>query len=256
MDYLQKFIPRLERAWPFVAGLAFAWLLASMAMVGARHHVATSSFAPAVADDSPSKAILERNVLGLENPLPKAAAGPEPTSWKLLGVFAGQRPMALLLIEGKSKAIKIGGQESGWTLESVSATSATFRNGSQERVLNIFKEAPPANLAAGTKNKVSIEKTEITPILKDPGVLLQQALFKPALEEGKTVGYRIDNVQDNSILKRIGIQNNDIIVRINGEQIDGPAKMMQLFSGLQSAQAVNMDIKRKGELLSLVIELN
>jgi general secretion pathway protein C len=256
MDYLHKFLPKLESAWPFAAGLALAWFLASLAMTGAHRHSAPPSFAPAAVDDSPSRVVLERNVLGLENPLPKTGAGPEPASWKLLGVFSGQRPMALLLIEGKSKAIKVGDQVTGWVLESVSATSAIFRNGSQERVLNIFKEAPPANLAAGTKNKVSLEKTEITPILKDPGVLLQQALFKPALEGGKTVGYRIDNVQDNSILKRIGIQNNDIIVRINGEQIDGPAKMMQLFSGLQSAQAVNMDIKRKGELLSLVIELN
>lgn len=257
MNALKKFLSGLEAVWPFVLGLSLAWFVSGLLVGGGRHQPAQAraSFA-ATPESAASRIIEERNILNLENPLPQAAvSGPDPASWKLLGIFSSSRPMVLLLIDGKSKTVKLGEVENGWTLESISSNTASFKSGSQERMLNIFKEAPAASLTKGSKNKLELSKSEVVPVLKDPGALLQQALFKPNLDGDKTNGYRISNIQDHSLLTRLGFLNGDILLRINGEVIDGPAKMMQLYSGLQSAQAVNMDIKRGGELLSLVVEL-
>ena len=245
-------------SWPFAFGVSLAWLISSLPLATPIHHARQfKAGAAQLEDTTASRIIEERNVLRLDNPLPQAAtSGPDPRNWKLLGVFASTRPMVLLLMDGKSKAVKMDDVENGWTLTEVTSNSATFKAGSQERILSLFKEAQKATISKGTTNKIVVSKTEIVPVLKDPGALLQQALFKPNMENGKTNGYRISNIQDNTLLSRLGFQNGDVLIRINGDAIDGPAKMMQLYSGLQSAQAVNMDIKRGGDLISLVVELN
>ncbi len=260
MNSIAKITIAAKGLWPFFLGLSLAWFLAGL--WGSATHVSrdlinTISQATA-ADTSKLELISSRNILSLDNPAPQLpGVGPDPSGWKLLGIFSSTRPMVLLFIEGKSKTLKVGEQESGWTLETVQSNTAVFRSGALERTLTLFKDGVPATLPkSGSKNKVSLSKSEIAPVLADPGNLLQQALFKPAQEAGKTVGYRIDNIQENSILKKLGFQNGDILVRVNGDAIDGPAKMMQLYSGLQSAQAMNLDIKRGGDLMSLIVEMN
>lgn len=258
MKTISSKLKHISGLWPVALGMSLSWLATGLWWTPAIHK--TEALASAQSSSGKTTvldAILEKNILLLENPKPQAATtGPDPSSWKLLGIFAGTRPMALLLIEAKTKTLKVGEVEGGWTLDSVQNNAAVFKQGSVEKMLSIFKETAPASLSKGSKNKIGLAKAEIAPVLSDPGNLLQQALFKPSLDGAKTVGYRIDNIQENSILKKLGFVNGDVLMRINGEAIDGPAKMMQLYSGLQSAQAVNMDIKRGSDLISLVVELN
>lgn len=258
---IAKVFSLLGRLWPLLLGVSLAWFglgfwgqaSQARATISVLENRAAGSGAPR------SEAILQKNILKLDNPAPQGpVAGPDPNSWKLLGIIAGDRPMVLLLVDGKAKTIRIGEQVSGWTLQGVQHNVAQFQSGSLERSLVLFQQTagPPPQQQKNGKSKMSLAKTEVDPVLTDPGALLQQALFKPNVENSKTVGYRIDNIQDNSILKRLGFQNGDILMRINGDPIDGPGKMMQLYAGLKSAQALNLDIKRGAELVSVIVELN
>ena len=249
----------LSRLWPLVLGVAFAWFVFSFwgSPPQARSAIPTLEGRTTGADASRSEALLTKNILKLDNPAPQGpSAGPDPSNWKLLGIISGDRPMVLLSVDGKVKTFKVGEQISGWTLYDVQSNMARFQSGAMDRSLVLFQNNGATPQKKGDKSKFSLSKTAIDPVLSDPSALLQQALFKPNVENSKTVGYRIDNIQDNSILKQIGFQNGDILMRINGDPIDGPGKMMQLYSGLKSAKALNLDVKRGPETVSLIVELN
>ena len=100
-----------------------------------------------------------------------------------------------------------------------------------------------------------MSKSEIAPVLNDPNAFLQQALFKPYREGGKVRGFRLDNIKKNSLLAKLGLQNRDILMRINGEAIDGPGALMSAYSSFGEARAVSLDVRREGSTFSILVDL-
>jgi general secretion pathway protein C len=252
----------LFKCWPFVLGVAVAYLATGILAGAAPLPVFTP---PRMNIAEPNQnvgqqidVITESNVLGLDNPAPKPKAGsrPDPESWIVLGIFAGDKRMALLRIKSQTEAVQEGEEVHGWLLEKVESTHLLFTSGREQAELSIFKSKAKINLVRGEKNKVILDKAEASKVLNNPSELLQQALFKPKMKGGKVEGFRISNIKSNSLLQRLGLRDNDVLVRINGESIDGPAKMMQVYSGLQSSKAVTLNVLREGQVLTLVVEVD
>jgi general secretion pathway protein C len=254
-------LSRLGTLWPFVLGVAFAYLLTGALAGSASIPVSQpGTMQGAKAKQSPGDqvdVILEHNVLGLDNPRPAAqgSSTPDPEAWKVLGIFAGQQRMALLQIKGETVTVQQGQTIKGWLLQDVSANRLLFTSGRDQCVLTIFNDKPAAELVQGERNTVRLSKAEVQGVLNDPNALLKQALYKPSKRNGKVEGFRITNIQDDSLLEQAGLEDGDVLVRVNGQTIDGPAKMMQVYTGLQSSKAVTMNIRRGGELLTLVVEV-
>ena len=133
----------------------------------------------------------------------------------------------------------------------------TFTSGHTEKTLKLFDaKTPKIQLKTDERNKITLSKAQLASVLDDPNALLQQALFKPYKRGTSVRGFTVDKIQGNSILRKIGLQDGDVLVRINGEMIDGPGKMMKLYTGLRSANAVKLDIRRNAEMIGIILELN
>ncbi len=105
-------------------------------------------------------------------------------------------------------------------------------------------------------NKISVNKAEAKEILDDPNAFLKQALFKPNSKGGKTQGFRVTNIRTNSLLKKLGLENGDVLMRINGEMITGPTKLLQVYGSLGGASAISIDVERKGQMLPSSLSLS
>ena len=252
--------------WPLLVGLAAAY--AASAWLRPLEVPAAPAPAPqAKASDIEARQaqwaalVKDKNIMRLAVPAPAAAPPPpppvDPTSWQVLGLLTGPKPAALVNAGGKVKGIKPGETEQGWTLERVEADKVVWKHAELERAVPLRTEAAKSlQLTAQKSNKITLPASEAAPLLGNPGLLLQQAQFKPQIEGGEVLGFKVDNIHDASILRRIGLENGDVIVRINGERVNAPEKLLRAYASLGRGRTATMDVQRGGNMLSLILELN
>ncbi len=103
--------------------------------------------------------------------------------------------------------------------------------------------------------KVRIAKSYVEKNLKDINRLMRSVAVYPYYKNGDFVGYRIGNIVYNSLLWRIGLRGGDVVVRINGEKLDKPQQLLELFSNVANLNAVSVDYIRNGKKKTLLVEL-
>ncbi|MGE4298398.1 MAG: hypothetical protein AB7E47_10250 [Desulfovibrionaceae bacterium] len=266
------------RLAPLLLGLAVAYAVSGV--MGGRGGVSVGGDAAPMAEPGGSRtagrhaAILKRNVLGLFIPptdeeAARKAQGPgpgDPESWEISGILIGARSMALVTVDGKTEQVFPGDVINGWQLTQLREDSLIWDKGGRQVTVFLWtldgkaeelKAAKSAEVyyPGAEEGTFEISSTEAVNVLKDPAWLLQQALYKPHLADGKIDGFTISNIQPNSILNNIGFRNGDIMKRINGETINGPQALMQMYSGLPKAQSLSIDVERDGSIKNLLIVL-
>lgn len=206
--------------------------------------------------------IKSKNVLKLAVPVPKKKASEapppppqDPTQWKMLGIALGKAPTVVLFVDGDIKNVVQGDALHNWTLSEVYPRKAVWKSGPHIREVDMFKQEKKVNLAQGTRNSLTISKEEAKPLLKDPNKMLQQALFTPFKKGNEIVGFKLSNIRSNSIFKKLGIQNGDVLRRINGAELTSPTKILQVYPSLAKAAAINLEVERGGNLMTLVLEI-
>jgi general secretion pathway protein C len=267
---------------PVLLGLSFAYLASGLALP--KPDTAPPRAAPAPAREAKApegdggSLILEKNILALAVPKTDTAASAgqssgqrtaDPSDWSLLGTIVGSRKAILLSGPKAGKTVVrlvfLGESVEGWELSQVTSDMASWKSGSvvREVALRVPGQQKPAvqtpSQAApkeGTsrEGKVVLNKAELAQYIDDPNNLLQQARFTPYKKDGKVEGFRLGNIRGDSVFRRMGLQNGDVLMSLNGEAIDGPEKLLRAYSGLGSAAAVNLSVRRQGEIKSLLVE--
>lgn len=203
-----------------------------------------------------SAAILDKNILGLDNPTElKKKSEKTPSTWTLVGILTGPVDMAVMRVKSETIILHEGQEYEGWILSEIKPGYVIWKSGREQKKLVMWAQVKQLKLVRGKTNKIVVDKAEASSVLEDPNAFLSQALFKPNSHNGKTQGFRITNIKQNSMLRKLGLEDGDVLLRINGEMITGPAKMLQVYGSLSGASAISLDVKRKGQMLSLVVEL-
>ncbi len=245
--------------WPLTFGLAVAYLVASyIPLPTPTAPILGESFTSSAADKiaKESAIILERNILGLDNPAEiQKKATVTPSTWALVGIMTGEVDMAVFRIKDETVILREGDEHEGWTLYEIKPQYVLWKFGREEKKVAMWDQVQALKLVRGKTNKLIIDKTEASAVLEDPNAFLSQALFKPNNKNGKTQGFRITNIKQNSLLRKLGLENGDVLMRVNGEMITGPTKLLQVYGSMAGASAIYIDVERKGQILSLVVEL-
>ena len=92
-----------------------------------------------------------------------------------------------------------------------------------------------------------VDKGVIEDAFSNWGNVMRGARIVPHFDRGKISGFKIKRIKSNSIYKKLGMEDGDIIHRINGKEITGPDDAFQLMAELKNANRLSMDITRKGE---------
>ena len=72
----------------------------------------------------------------------------------------------------------------------------------------------------------------------------------PSFKNGVANGFKLFSIRPGSIYSAIGIQNGDVITRINGFDINSPDKALEIYSRLKDAQNVDLQVDRRGQSMS------
>ena len=103
------------------------------------------------------------------------------------------------------------------------------------------------------ENQYVIKRSDLMKLTGNLNALSRQARIVPARKEN---GFKIFSIKKNSLYRKIGIVNGDIIKSINGIELSSPDKALEAYSRLQSASKISLDVKRRGqnETLEYTIE--
>lgn len=120
------------------------------------------------------------------------------------------------------------------------------------RPMGPTNDAPPPSVALGagvkqlSDNDYEIPRAEIDKTLSNLNDVAMQARIVPAFKDGQAQGFKLFSIRPDSIYTKIGIQNGDVIKRINGFELNSPEKALEIYSKLKEASRIDIEVERNG----------
>ncbi len=109
---------------------------------------------------------------------------------------------------------------------------------------------PASGLGTGIRpmsdSEYEVPKAEIDKTLSNLNEVAMQARIVPAYKDGQAQGFKLFSIRPDSLYTKIGIQNGDVIRRINGNDINSPEKALEIYSKLRDASRIDIEIERNG----------
>jgi general secretion pathway protein C len=111
---------------------------------------------------------------------------------------------------------------------------------------------PPPNGGLGSgiralnENEYEVPRAEIDRTLSNLNEVAMQARIVPAFKDGQAQGFKLFSIRPDSIYSKIGVQNGDVIRRINGFDLNSPEKALEVYSKLKEAPRIEIEIERNG----------
>lgn len=109
-------------------------------------------------------------------------------------------------------------------------------------------------------NKVSdteftVERSVVDEIMENQAELMRSARILPEKEGDKVVGIRLFGIRNGSLLNHLGMQNGDRLESINGFNMSDPQKALEAYGRLRTADALKVQVNRKGTPMTLEFKI-
>ncbi len=114
------------------------------------------------------------------------------------------------------------------------------------------KPAGPPNSGLGNgiralnENEYEVPRNVIDRTLSNLNEVAMQARIVPAFKDGQAQGFKLFSIRPDSIYSKIGVQNGDVIRRINGFDLNSPEKALEVYSKLKESSRIEIEIERNG----------
>ncbi len=196
---------------------------------------------------------------------PNAPAVKSGLRVKLLGTLAsviGKWSIASILDLGKQRAqtYGIGDKVLGAEILEIQRERVIVLNSNRREYISSEPEVaghapqpPPTGLGTGIRaisdSEYEVPRAEIDRTLSNLNEVAMQARFVPAFKDGQAQGFKIFSIRMGSFIKKIGIENGDVIKRINGNDINSPERALEIYSRLRDASRIDIEIERNGAAL-------
>lgn len=213
-----------------------------------------------------------------------AAAHPVLTELRLIGTYAGAAGYAVFEKTGSAvqEVFRTGQSvfEAG-TLLAVEDGKAKLSASGSEVTFTVFKEEMPSSItemgetaelpdtedglparqsspgaSSRYTEKVSenswvIDQKAVAESLNDMSRVMTDARLTPKVSGGTVEGFVLTEIKPRGIFDAIGLEDGDVLTKINGYEIDSPEKAVQVLSSLRGQTDIDLDIVRAGKPKSL-----
>ncbi len=110
--------------------------------------------------------------------------------------------------------------------------------------------APPGPMEGVRKladNRYEIDRGTLDKTLSDLNQIATQARIVPSFKNGVANGFKLFSIQPGSLYSSIGIENGDVITRVNGYELNSPEKALELYQKLRESAHVTINGERGGQ---------
>ncbi len=98
-------------------------------------------------------------------------------------------------------------------------------------------------------NRYEIDRGTLDSTLSDLNKIATQARIVPSFKNGVANGFKLFSIQPGSLYASIGVENGDVIQRVNGYEINSPEKALELYQKLRESQHVTIELERGGQAI-------
>jgi len=96
-------------------------------------------------------------------------------------------------------------------------------------------------------NDFEVDRKAVESNLQNLRPLLSQIRASPNLENGKTDGYQLSEVQPGSLFAEMGLRDGDIVSAVNGQELNDPTQVISMLSSLREQNSVSVTVQRFGQ---------
>lgn len=198
--------------------------------------------------------------------------GASPTDITLMGTVAGPPAHSYAIIadkSGRQEVFKIGESVfSAGKLTRVEKDRIIISESGREVKIPItdmltIKEINPleSGMAASDfarsagRGTFIVDQKKVLHALENPNQLMTDARLQPNIVSGKQEGFVLREVRSGGIYQSLGLQNGDVLLRINDYNISNPENALQAFTALRGMDRVQVDLMRNGARMTMTYQI-
>lgn len=206
---------------------------------------------------------------------------------RLLGIVVSRDGAERAVFEeadGKTQALYRAGQplQNLGELAAIEPNRVLFRKGTQEEWVNLaiippgtragpspqavpttgpIASAPPTPfqtppLSRSPLLRRSVDRAFFAELVSDPEMFVTEARLQAHVTtRGQIDGFRVDGLRRAGVLEKTGLQNDDILSRINGVELRNPELLWNMLKQLQNEQTIRLDVMRSSTPVTLVVDI-
>jgi general secretion pathway protein C len=106
------------------------------------------------------------------------------------------------------------------------------------------------------ENRYEIDRSTLDTTLGDLNKIATQARIVPSFKNGTANGFKLFSIQPGSLYSSIGIENGDVVQRVNGYEINSPEKALELYQKLKESGHVTIELERGGQVIRKEYNIN
>jgi len=81
--------------------------------------------------------------------------------------------------------------------------------------------------------------------------LLTQAKAVPHMENGQATGFRVTEIQPDSVFQQLGLEREDVIRAVNGSPVRSVDDAIKAYGNLKTAKSFQLDLLRRGQPVTI-----
>ncbi len=98
-------------------------------------------------------------------------------------------------------------------------------------------------------NRYEVDRSAVDTALNNMSNMATQARIVPSFKNGVANGFKLFSIQPGSLYSSLGIENGDVIQRINGYEMTSPDKMLEIYQKLAQSTHATIEIERAGQVI-------
>jgi general secretion pathway protein C len=103
--------------------------------------------------------------------------------------------------------------------------------------------------------KFVANRAEVAQTMQNPAAFFTQMRALPHFVDGKTDGFSISQVAPGSVFDQLGLQDGDLLTKIDGQPVTNPMQALGLMQSIRTASAIDLTINRGGTPTSVHLDL-
>jgi general secretion pathway protein C len=177
---------------------------------------------------------------------------------KLWGTVTGNAQQSYAVIEDTQKReqnlYRVGDSVQEATVKAIFRAKVVLTVNGQDEALamedlqtggpsrSIASRGSPSVSSRPTRaQRVSLRRNVIDQAIQDVGKLATEIRIQPSEN-----GLALSNIKPNSIFRRMGLRNGDVLKSVDGQQIRSVDDALRLYESLKSSDNVTVELQRRG----------
>ena len=211
------------------------------------------------------------------SPGPTAPAGPDSLQGlTLVGTMVGGSLSVAFFNNAQGKQVLVHSDETlgAWKVADIAEDKVILAQGTVKRTIHLpsgqqgsspasgpggILPPPPApalaNPPQGPPDKVVIARSEVNTVKDNPGSIMKDFRILPFQKDGRPYGSKVLFLQGGSLLSRMGLQQDDIVLNVNNRPVSNPDDFFMLWQTLQKEDHTTLSLERGGRPVTVQVEI-